>query len=517
MKNSPYDLIVIGATPGGIATAIAAGRRGLSVLLLEGSHHVGGLPANGLGATDIDTREVAGGIFLEFVERIKGYYRDTYGSGSPQLAAASEGYRFEPRVAEQVFHEMLKECANVSTRLGQLFDPQCHSTVCRKQRGWVIRTRDTDTGSVSEFEGKILSDATYEGDVLAATGTAYRLGRESSSEHGEPFAGEIYMGWQQERHPASSGHGDNGIQAYNYRLCVTKNPENRAPIVKPGNYRLERYEVLLQDILEERFTGPPTDELYLEGIGRCLNLVPLPNEKYDANNQHLAFQSSDLPEENWPWPTSRLEWRSAFAQHLKDYTLGLLWFVQNDPRLPKRFRKECAKWGLAKDEYKDNDHFPRQVYVREGRRLVGTYLFTGSDSWRLDGRPVPERNDSIAASHYSLDSHAVHKYQPGYPHLEGFFNVQNHPYSIPYGVILPERTEDLLAPVPVSSTHIGFSTLRMEPCWMAMGHAAGLAAYLAISTGCRPRDISVAELQQLLREEGAVIQPSEITESYAAA
>jgi len=517
MKEKDTQIIVLGATPGGISAALAAARRGINVLLLERSQHVGGLPANGLGATDIDTRDISGGIFLEFVQSVKRHYIVNYGLDSSQVRDCSDGYRFEPHVAETVFLNMLSSCPNITIRLGQELDPYRQDAACYINTMWHIQITDTASGETSTYSANILIDATYEGDLLEVTQAAYRLGREGISDYGEPFAGEIYMGWKKERLLASSGKGDKTIQAYNYRLCITKNPENSVTVTKPQDYHPEEYKVFLDDILENRFTGIPTDERYLDGIGRCLNLVPLPNGKYDANNQHLAFQSTDLPEENWPWPTSTWAWRDAFAERLKSYTLGLIWFAQNDPRLPAAFREACAAWGLAKDEYLDNKHFPRQVYVREGRRLVGTYTFTAFDSWRADGQCVDEHENSITASHYSLDSHAVRKYQPGYPHLEGFFNVHNLPYTVPYGVMLPKTVKGLIAPVPVSSTHLGFSTLRMEPCWLSLGQAAGLAAYLAISKRTELNNINIDDLQNLLREEGAVIYPSEINRKQSEA
>jgi hypothetical protein len=237
-----------------------------------------------------------------------------------------------------------------------------------------------------------------------------------------------------------------------------------------------------------------------------LNPVILPNGKVDANNQHLNFVSSDLPEENWPWPTSGWDWRDRFTSRLRDYTLGLVWFAQNDPAMPDEIRALCREWGLSKSEFADNDHFPRQVYVREGRRVVGEYWFTAGDAVpkTTGGRP-PLHADSITASHYSLDSHAVRKQELGRVHLDGFFSSPTRPYTVPYGVIVPKRVDRLLTPVPVSGSHIGFSTLRMEPSWMALGEAAGEAAAIAIEQSVPPRRVSVAELQRRLLDHGAVL------------
>ncbi len=304
--------------------------------------------------------------------------------------------------------------------------------------------------------------------------------------------------------PGSTGLGDNAIQAYNFRLCLTREKENRVPIPKPKNYDRKEYLSLIADIQEGRTTGKHVRELAWEGIGRLTNMVMLPNGKTDANNQHLAFLSTDLPEENWPWPTSGWAWRDNYAQRLRDYTLGLLWFAQHDEALPEEFRKQCLEWGLAKGEYEDNGNFPRQVYVREGRRIVGEYLFTAHDAipTKPGARP-PLHQTSITSSHYNLDSHAVRKREPGRFHLDGFFSYPTRPYTVPYGVIVPKKVEGLLTPVPVSGTHIGFSTLRMEPCWMALGEAAGEAAHLSIETKCPLRKLPIHKLQQQLLRRGA--------------
>ncbi len=242
-------------------------------------------------------------------------------------------------------------------------------------------------------------------------------------------------------------------------------------------------------------------------------MVTLPNGKADANNQHAAFISTDLPEENWPWPTSSWEWRDKFAERLRNYTLGLLWFVQNDSELPEHFREAAKEWGLAKDEYADNDNFPRQVYVREGRRFEGMYFFTAKDALPVsEGERPPIHPTSITASHYALDSHAARKRETGRAHLDGFISYPTMPYTVPYGVIVPKTIKNLLLPVPVSGSHIGFSTLRMEPCWMALGQAAGTAASLAIDSRRSVQNIDIQELQtRLIAQKATLVYFRDIT------
>ena len=242
------------------------------------------------------------------------------------------------------------------------------------------------------------------------------------------------------------------------------------------------------------------------GIAKITNIVHVPNMKTDANNQHGVFVSTDLPEENWPWPTSSWEWRDKFAQRLREYTEGLFWFAQNDPELPAHFRKAAKEWGLSKDEYADNGHFPRQVYVREGRRFEGAYFFTANDAIPVTiGSRPPIHQSSITASHYALDSHAVRKREEGRVHLDGFLSYPSAVYTVPYGVMVPKEVDNLLLPVPVSGSHIGFSTLRMEPCWMAMGQAAGIASALSIDGKVKVQNIDLSRLQDKLVDQKATL------------
>ncbi len=503
-----YDVVVVGGTPGGIMSALAAARSGHSALLLERSEHIGGLPANGLGATDIHTRGATAGYFLEFVGNIKRHYVEKYGADSPQVKACSDGYRFEPHVAEMIFQQMLnEEKERLTVLMRRQFnadgkDVHLKNGVLRR-----VRVINRETAKPETYQAKVFIDATYEGDLAAAAGAPFMIGREGQSEYNEPMAGRLYKPWGGDPAEGSTGLGDNAVQAYNFRLCLTDDPEIHAPIEKPESYNREEYASLVTDIEKNRFAAiGKRYEMEIDGIGRVTNMVRLPNRKTDANNQHAAFLSTDLPEENWPWPTSSWQWRDRYAKRLRDYTLGLLWFVQNDSELPEAFRERCRRWGLAETEYQDNDHFPRQVYVREGRRILGEHLFTAHDALPVQGNSRPPLyTDSITASHYALDSHAVRKREPGRPHLDGFFSYPTKPYTVPYGVMVPQKVEGLLAPVPVSGTHIGFSTLRMEPCWMALGQAAGTAAALAIEQGDLPRNLNVRLLQNRLLDDGAVL------------
>jgi hypothetical protein len=502
------DVVIVGGTPGGIMAAISAARGGARVVLLERTHHIGGLPANGLGATDISTRGATGGLFLEFVNRVYKHYVDTYGAKSKQVRQSSMGYHFEPSVAEMVFEKMLAEHKDkITVRKLRQFDALKKNIVLKDGAIAEITILNRQSKKTERYAGKVFIDATYEGDLAAAAGAGFRIGREAQSKYNEPMAGVVFVRWGS-RKPSggTTGASDNAVQAYNYRLCLTKNKDNQAPIAKPKNYNRKEFASLIDDVKLNRATGNHRSEKDYDGIGRVVNMVTTPNDKTDANNQHLAFLSTDLPEENWPWPTASWEWRENYEKRLRDYTLGLLWFAQNDPGLPQEFRKRCLLWGLAKDEYADNANFPRQVYVREGRRIEGEHLFTAHDARQERGsiRP-PIYANSITASHYNLDSHAVRKRQPGRVHLDGFFSYPTNPYTVPYGVIVPKKVEGLLTPVPVSGTHIGFSTLRMEPCWMAMGQAAGVAATISIRDNLPLRKINPWKIQKELLAQNAVL------------
>ncbi len=524
-----YDLVILGGNPGGIMAAVEAARMGKTSLILERNSHIGGLPANGLGATDIATRGATTGLFSEFTQRIKAYYTKKYGKNSQQVKDCSDGFHFEPSVAEKVFEEMLAEQKGKITVLKKRqfnFSDGDLQMTGTKITG--IRVVNRTTGADEYYSGKIFIDATYEGDLGAAAHVPYRIGREARWEYNEPGAGRTYEYWKSDPAEGSTGDADNAVQAYNYRLCLTSDPSQRAPFIKPENYNCEEFASLVEDVWTGRNTWKMMRGVTKEmmeanrkaiqnggkstipgdgwGILKLVTINILPNGKTDANNQHAAFISTDLPEENWPWPTSSWEWRDKFAKRLKDYTLGLFWFAQNDEALPQSFRDEMKKWGLAKTEYEDNEFFPRQVYVREGRRFEGMYFFTAKDALPVaEGQRPPLHKESITASHYALDSHAARKREEGRVHLDGFISYPTAVYTVPYGVIVPKNVDNLLLPVPVSGSHIGFSTIRMEPCWMALGQAAGAAASLAIDNNVKVQDVNVPTLQDRLLDEGATL------------
>lgn len=525
-----YDIVVVGGTPGGIMSAVSAARMGHSVLLLERTAHIGGLPANGLGATDIATRGATTGLFLEFTQRVRKYYVDTYGEDSEQVKVCSNGYHFEPSVAQKIFDEIIAECGRkVKVLTMTQFDADPANLQMRDGAIRKIKVTNRNTGKSKLYRAKMFIDATYEGDLGAAAGVPFRTRRESRDEFGEAVAGRLYKYWGGPVSEDSPYEGDNTIQAYNFRLCLTQDKSNMIPFRKPANYNREEYVSLVDDILYGYHTGVKSKDVTMEqreankaailaggktiipddpwGIAKLTNMVRLPNGKTDANNQHMSFISTDLPEENWEWPTASWEWRDAFAMRLQEYIEGLFWFGSHDEAVPESFRNDVLTWGYAADEYTDNDNFPRQVYVREGRRFEGSYFFTAQDATKdpVTGKTIVHP-DAITTSHYALDSHAHHKREAGKIHLDGFLSSPTGIYNVPYGVILPKNVSNLLLPVPVSGSHIGFSTLRMEPCWMALGQAAGAAASLSIENKCTVQDLAIETLQdELLKQKMTLV------------
>jgi len=490
------DVLVVGATPCGIAAAIAAARCGSKVILTDMKDYMGGMMSNGLGRTDIGPRNTIGGIFREFIDSIHAYYVETYGADSAQVRACSRGYYFEPSVAERMFEGMLEAEKNV--KLKYHYRPD--GVFKYKDRIYGLNFIDTRHKKRVQIRAGVVIDATYEGDIAAMSGVPYRVGRESREEYGEPYAGVLYMDhYTRMVLPGTTGDGDRRVQAYNFRLCLTRNPDNRVMPKKPDNYNRDEY---LQ-VLESAEAGR------IKTVQDVLNIEPLPNGKSDTNNMPKSLISTDLPEENYDYPDATYEEREQIVKRHRDYILGLLYFLQNDPEMPEPLKAECREWGFAKDEYPDNDNFPRQIYVREARRIWGLYTFSMHDAVLAPGMlRTPIHFDSIACGGYAMDSHATRKREPGHDTaMEGFYYLGGvtQPYQIPYRVMVPQRVDALLVPGAASATHIGYGTLRMEPVWMALGQAAGTAAHLARRLHIEPREVPANRLQSWLVTNGQIL------------
>jgi len=473
-------VLVYGATPAGIAAAIAAAQAGRTVAMLEPSAHLGGMLTGGLSRTDIGKPETVGGFFREFQRRVHAHYLAAYGEGSPQEQASRGGLHFEPRVAREVLEGWVAETEGVAL-----------------ERHAVIRELRQVNGEVKElvsgetvWRARVWVDATYEGDLLAAAGCQLRVGRESRAEFDEEYAGLLY--WDPERArpgDGSTGEGDARVQAYCYRVCLTADPRIRVPFPAPTTYDPTTYDLLMQFLRAK--PNARLQDLVL--------LAELPNEKYDCNNWGFCWQSMDCIEGNTAYPTATPAERARIAAAHRDYQLGWWKFVQTDPRVPPRLQAAAGAFGLCRDEFVDSDHWPPQLYVREARRLVGDVTFTQRHAQR-----DRERADGIAVGSYPLDSHATQWYCPGQatPWAEGFFMANVKPYDIPFGVMTTPAAPNLLVPVCASGTHVGYGTLRLEPVLTNLGWAAGTAAALALEQDVAPRSVDVEQLRELLRTSG---------------
>jgi hypothetical protein len=480
------DLLVYGATPGGIAAALAAADEGDTVLLVEPTSRIGGLVTNGLSHTDFRTFEGLSGTFLEFTRLVEAAYVRTYGASSQQVRDSFRGTFGEPHVNLAVFEEMLAARPSLRLETGSRLD--------------VVTPRELTTGrSIASvtFVGPdarswtaraaMFIDGTYEGDLMAAAGVPWRAGRESRSEYGESLAPEL---------------ADDQLQAYNFRLVMTRDPDNRVSVKPPDGYRREDCLPLLE-ILEsgqiQSVFGYPSGCLFKA------QLPPLPNGKYDINDVSRASVRLSLPGTNLGWPDGDAERRGQiFAEHLRDQ-LGILYFVQHDEAVPEAFRHEARAWGLCRDEFTRSGHLPTQLYVREARRMVGQYIFTENDSNHAagDARAVLH-TDAIATGDYGNNCHGTAHQGPrfGGRHTGEFYRPVP-PYQIPYGVLVPRSVVNLLVPVATSSSHVGFCALRLEPIWTSLGQAAGHAAHLARVGGLPVQQVPVAELQLRLQRAGA--------------
>lgn len=511
-----YDVVVIGGTPGGIAAAVAAARQGRSVALVEYHSHLGGMAVAGLGKSDIENRDLIRGFFGEFVQRVSGYYAERYGMESENFALCRDGYYYEPSVAEKVFEAILAEQPLVDVY--RAFDLAQVEVVANRVKSTRICNRAS--GEACVLRGRVFIDATYEGDLYAMAGANYRIGREARSEYDEPHAGVVYFDLEESVFlPGTTGAGDDRLPAYTYRLCLTSNPHNSFVLSSaPENYDREVYAPYLEDLSTGRLGGP---RHFVDGRGynpkhfntlmRALSVTEIPNRKADANvnPRPLAFP---FPEENAGYVEGDRRQREAICRRHRDLTLGLLYFLQNDSSVPPNHRRIANEYHLPLDEFVDNGHFPFQLYVREARRLRGCYTLTEHDVAQTPGSLGPRKHvDAVAVGEFPIDSFPVRKRQPGDDRvLEGYLCMLDHitrPYQIPFRIMIPEKLDGIIVPVAASATHVAYSSLRMEPTWMALGHAAGIAAHLAIEDHCLPRDVPADLLQKLLRETGQVLEP----------
>jgi hypothetical protein len=509
-----YDVVVYGGTPGGVAAAISAARCGRTVALVEYHKHIGGMTTSGLGKSDIETREAIGGLFREFTGKVLRHYVDRYGADSENVKLCKQGFYYEPSVAQSILDQMVA----AESRIRLLTFHRLEEVTRQANRVTGIRVRNRADGVVIELRGRVFIDGTYEGDLAAYSGARYRVGREGRSEFNEMHAGVIYQDYDTHAILAgTTGEGDKRIPAYTFRLCLSSDPANSRVLTEPPpDYDRTRYLGYIDDWKAGRM-GPP--RVMKPGVGyfgptfntvvRAISIAELPNHKTDVNinPRPLGFP---FAEENDGYPEAGWDRREAITARIRNLTLGLLYFLQNDSAVPEEHRALARRYHLAKDEFTGNENFPWQLYVREARRLAGLYTLSENDT--IVGPELGRtriHSDSVAAGEFPVDSFPTRKREKGHDvALEGYIFMlddQTRPYQIPYRVMVPESVDSLLVPVAASTTHVAFSTVRLEPTWMALGQAAGVAAHLAIDSAVEPRAVNVEQLQREILKRGQVI------------
>jgi len=536
-SQNEYDVVIYGGTSAGVVAAIQSSRMDKSVLLIEPTHRIGGLTTGGLGATDIGNKVAIGGISREFYQNIRKYYNDS-GNWRWQKPENYKGTRtdnsedamwtFEPSAALDVYKKMI-ESENIELVYGERLNRQDGV----KKDGTRIQEIEMENGN--SYIGKIFIDATYEGDLMAAAGVSYTVGRESLREYGETLNGvqanKVSLTLREtvsrnalhhnfiegvdpyivkgdpssgllpfiiEGGPGIDGRGDKGIQAYCFRMTLTDHPENRISFTRPENYNELDYELLFRNY--EAADGP-LEKMYHYGdpLIPWIN-TPMPNRKTDTNNQK-GF-STDFIGQNFDYPEAGYEEREKIIEQHRSYQQGLMWTLAYHSRIPEKVRDVVSKWGTPKDEYEREDGWPDQLYIREARRMISGYVLTQK---HCEGIEVAE--DPVGLGAYGMDSHHVQRYVDANGFVQNEGNVEASvpgPYPISYRSIVPKIDEcnNLVVPVCVSATHIAFGSIRMEPVFMVLGQSAAIASCLAIDEGIAVQDINYEKLKsELLKNE----------------
>jgi hypothetical protein len=518
------DVIVYGGTSAAIVAAVQIVRMQKSVIVVSPDAHIGGLTSGGLGWTDTGKKEVIGGIAREFYHRIWQHYQNDsawrwqdqseYGNRGQGTPAIDGDHRtmwiFEPHVAEKVFEDLVDE-GDIQIFRDTWLDRSATGII---MEGNTIQSFRALSGEV--FRGKVFIDATYEGDLMGLAGVEYHVGREANSVYGEEWNG-VQVGVLHHAHhmrsdidpylvpgdpssgvlpristddPGHRGQGDHRIQAYCFRMCLSNHPDNRIIFPKPEQYDPYQYELLA------RIFDAGWREVFHK-------FDPIPNRKTDTNN-HGPFSTDNIGM-NYAYPEASYAQRREIIKEHENYQKGLMYFLANDEKVPAEVRAEMSQWGLAADEFGDNDHWPHQIYVREARRMVGEFVMTEHEI--MERKPVSR---SIGMGSYTMDSHNVQRYitPDGYVQNEGDIGVHPpKPYQIDLGAILPKEAQcnNLLVPVCVSSSHIAFGSIRMEPVFMILGQSAGTLAAISIEQERNMHQISYEELRSVLLKDGQVL------------
>lgn len=510
------DVLVYGGTPGGIAAAVAAADEGRSVVLIEPFSFVGGLVSNGLTHTDLRSLESLSGAWWEFNQRVKKYYADVFGPDSEQVKACFEGNFAEPKVNQLVFEQMLADREEITVFVRRSLE-NVASTRSFPSAIIAATFREKGVEEALSVSARVYIDASYEGDLMAKAGVKYTFGREDEAAYGESLARDVLPG------------GDGRVQGYNYRWCVTNAPDRR-PAPKPEGYDRAEFLPLLELFADGRVThvfgiqhakGMTLPEGLPAVTSKAVyKLQPplLPNGKADINDMSHGVVRLSMPDINDGYPDAAEEERRRLVGEHTRYQVGMLYFLQHDPDVPEAIRQDALSWGFCQDEWPEHGHLPEQLYVREARRMIGKHVFTQNDT-RLtpDDVRIPLVKESIAIGDYSHNCHGTGRTGTRFEGKHsGEFYQANAPFQVSYGTIVPNEVTNLLVPVAVSSSHVGFGALRLEPVWTAMGHAAGLAAHLSLREE-KPvvQDVDVPELQELLhRHKAATLYLSDIAPDH---
>jgi hypothetical protein len=488
-----YDLVVYGATPGGVACAVRAAREGLSVQLVSHAEHLGGMLSNGLSTMDTLYNGRRAPLYDELREKIYAHYLQKYGVLSPQYQATQPGHpktRYEAHVVENLINELL----NAESRIlvVKRYYPVAVTSESALLRS--VTFRKVGGKKTLTVHADAFADCSYEADLAAVAGVLYRVGREARDEFQEKHAGVIYVR-RQEWPPtnvetkawaiardlnlfrysewfdviteASTGKANPAVQGYNIRTIITSNPTNRIPIKKPKHYDPES--------LRKFGMGDPADP----GLS-------MPNQKFGMNEPKLVGKQDPYVEGDW-------KTRNSVTEQHRQATLALLYFRQHDPSVPLSIRQQWLQYGLPKDEFADNGHMPHEIYARETRRIHGLSVFSENDAQLASGlERAPIRSDSISITEWFLDSHACTPSQVPGSEMEGKVMLKNQtfPGQVSYRTIIPKGFKNFIVPVCLSSTHIGWGTIRLEPTWMSISEAAAYAVVKA-----KREELTVAEIE----------------------
>ena len=526
-KELMHDIVIYGGTSAAMSAAVQIKKMGKSVVIVSPDKYLGGLSSSGLGWTDSGKKEAIGGIARDFYHRVWRHYQsvdswkwqkmDDYGNrgqGSPAIDGDRRTmWIFEPNVAELIFNSWVKE-NDLEVYRDEWLDRE--KGVVKKE-GRIVSI-STLSGNV--FSGNVFIDCSYEGDLMAAAGVSYFVGRESNAVYGETLSGVQTKNARSHQFigkvdpfvikgdptsgllarisneaPGAEGSGDSKMQAYNFRLCLTQVEENRLPFPKPEQYDPSEYELLLRTL----------EKGSKHVFGK---FDPVPNGKTDTNN-HGPFSTDNIGM-NYLYPEASYAKRREIILEHELYQKGYFYFLCNDPRVPEDIRRKMNTWGLAKDEFKSNGNWPHQIYVREARRMVSDFVMTESHLRGLKETPRP-----IGMGSYNMDSHNVQRYVvqdengSAYVLNEGDIQVNpGGPYQISYDCIIPQKKDcsNILVPVCVSSSHIAFGSIRMEPVFMILAQSAATAAVISLEDQVSVQDVSYEKLKTKLLNDGQILE-----------